>query len=56
MSVAELLALSNQKKNEFSQYRARLRDKGLINVAKRGFISYTLPRFDVFVNNQALLE
>ena len=52
MTVSELLELSGQKKNEFSQYRARLRDKGLISVSTRGMISYTLPRFDVFVKEQ----
>lgn len=52
MTTAELLKLSGQKKNEFSQYRARLRDKGLINVSTHGVISYTLPRFDVFVKEQ----
>ncbi len=52
ITTAELLELSGQKKNEFSQYRARLRDKGLINVSTRGVISYTLPRFDVFIESQ----
>ena len=52
MTTAELLELSGQKKNEFTQYRARLRDKGLINVSTHGLISYTLPRFDVFVKEQ----
>ena len=51
MTTAELLELSGQKKNEFSQYRVRLRDKGLINVNTHGLISFKLPRFDVFVNN-----
>lgn len=51
MSTAELLEMTKQKKNEFSQYRVRLRDKGLINVSNRGIIQYTLPRFDVFVKN-----
>lgn len=51
MTTAEFLEISGQKKNEFSQYRARLRDKGLINVSERGIISCTLPRFDVFVEN-----
>ncbi len=51
MTTAELLEVSGQKKNEFSQYRARLRDKGLINVTNRGTISFCLPRFDVFVRN-----
>ena len=49
--TSELLEISKQKQNEFSQYRARLRDKGLINVSNRGLISYRLPRFDVFVKN-----
>lgn len=55
MPISELLELTKQKKNEFSQYRARLRDKGLIDVASRGIIKYRLPRFDVFVKNAALL-
>lgn len=31
MPVAELLDITKQKKNEFSQYRERLRDKGIID-------------------------
>ncbi|MBE5823650.1 MAG: ATP-binding protein [Butyrivibrio sp.] len=50
--VSELLEETKQKKNEFSQYRERLRDKGLIDVSDRGFIKLKLPRFDVFVKNQ----
>lgn len=53
MSTAELLEMSGQKKNEFSQYRARLRDKGLINVS-HGEVSFKLPRFDVFVQNNLI--
>ena len=52
MTTAEILELSGQKKNEFSQYRARLRDKGLIDVSERGVVSFTLPRFDVFVKSK----
>ena len=52
MPVSELLELTKQKKNEFSQYRERLRDKGLIDVSGRGIIKLTLPRFDVFVKNE----
>ena len=52
MPVSELLELTKQKKNEFSQYRERLRDKGLIDVSGRGMIKLTLPRFDVFVKNE----
>ena len=51
MPVAELLEITNQKKNEFSQYRARLRDKGLIDASSHGVVRYKLPRFDVFVNH-----
>ncbi len=54
MSVAEILELSKEKQNEFSQYRARLRDKGLINTDTHGLISFRLPRFDVFVRNAQL--
>jgi hypothetical protein len=54
MPVSELLELTKQKKNEFSQYRIRLRDKGLIDVQTRGVIKYKLPRFDVFIKNEQL--
>ena len=53
MTVSELLEESKQKKNEFSQHRARLRDKGLIDTNTFGVISLKLPRFDVFVQNMA---
>ncbi|WP_029230951.1 hypothetical protein [Butyrivibrio sp. VCB2006] len=49
--VAELLEITKQKKNEFSQYRERLRDKGLIDVSDRGIIKVKLPRFDAFVKS-----
>ncbi len=49
MPVSELIELTKQKKNEFSQYRERLKEKGLIDVSSRGMIKFTLPRFDVFV-------
>ncbi len=52
MPVSELLELTKQKKNEFSQYRARLRDKGLIEIPGHGVIRYKLPRFDVFVKSE----
>ncbi len=52
MPVSELLEMTKQKKNEFSQYRERLRDKGLIDVSNRGIIKLPLPRFDVFVEKE----
>ncbi len=54
--VSELLEITKQKKNEFSQYRERLRDKGLIDVSNRGLIKLKLPRFDVFVKDQFMLS
>lgn len=54
ISTAELLEQTGQKQNEFSQYRRRLKYKGLINVSTRGMISCTLPRFDIFVRSHDL--
>lgn len=56
MPVSELLELTKQKKNEFSQYRARLRDRGLIDVSSHGMIRNRLPRFDVFVKKVSDIE
>ena len=55
METGELLKICGQKKNEFSQYRERLRDKGLINANARGIVSFKLPRFDVFVENNNIV-
>lgn len=52
LSTAELLEMTGKKKNEFSQYRSRLSDKGLIDISHRGMISFTLPRFDAFIDSQ----
>lgn len=49
MEISELLELTNKKKYEFSQYRARLRDKGIIDVSNRGVIAIKLPRFAEYV-------
>lgn len=54
MPVSELLELTKQKKNEFSQYRVRLKEKGLINTDTHGLVSFKLPRFDVFVKNEMI--
>ena len=56
IKTSDLLLSTNTKKNEFSQYRSRLKDKGLINVQTRGVIKCTLPRFDVFVMNMSYEE
>lgn len=54
MRTRDFLALSGQNKNEFSQYRIRLSEKGLIDISQRGFISVVLPRFSEFVKKQEM--
>ena len=56
MKTSELLELSGQNKSQFSQYRVRLSDKGIIDTGKRGIISIKLPRFAEFVQNKIELE
>jgi len=36
--------------SNYSQYRRRLLEKGLITQAKYNKLSFVLPRFDIFVN------
>ncbi|MCQ2522175.1 MAG: ATP-binding protein [Lachnospiraceae bacterium] len=52
MDVSELLEKSKKKKNEFSQYRSRLRDKGILDVSTRGVLRMRLPRFENYVQYQ----
>ncbi len=56
IKTSELLELSGKKKNEFSQYRVRLANKGIIDISKRGLLSVKLPRFSEFVREKAGLE
>lgn len=49
ISTSEILELSGSKKNEFSQYRKRLSDKGIIDTGMRGSIGIKLPRFREYV-------
>lgn len=56
METSELLSLTNKKQNEFAQYRARLRDKGILNVTTFGEIRMKLPRFNEFVKKRVILE
>ena len=53
IKTSELLELSGKKKNEFSQYRVRLSNKGIIDISRRGIISLKLPRFSEFVREKA---
>lgn len=52
MPVNELLELTKQKKNEFTQYRERLIEKGVIEAVGYGKVSCTLPRFGEFVKRE----
>lgn len=56
METATLLELTQKKKNEFAQYRARLKDKRIIDVSTHGIIKMVLPRFDTFVKNRVAVE
>lgn len=50
--VREIREACHMEPNEFSPYRARLYDKGLIDTSVYGRISFTLPRFSQFIQNQ----
>lgn len=52
MDVSELLEKSKKQKNEFSQYRSRLKDKGIIDVSTRGVLRMRLPRFENYIQNK----
>ena len=55
IKTAELLEITGFKKNEYTVYRERLRKKGLINVARRGYLSMKLPRFSEYLLQMELL-
>lgn len=52
MPATELLEMTKKTHREWSVPRARLKDKGIIDVETRGMISMKLPRFKEFVENQ----
>lgn len=56
IDTSEILELTKKKKNEFSQYRARLRDKGIIDVSTYGKVRVKLPRFTEYVKYKYELE
>ncbi len=49
MEASELLEISKTEHKEWSVPRARLKEKGIIDVSKRGVIGLKLPRFRQFV-------
>lgn len=56
MTATELLEMTKQTHSEWSIPRTRLSEKGIIDVATRGVISISLPRFREFVEAQVLME
>ena len=56
MSASELLELTKSTHSEWSVPRARLNEKGIIDVKARGIITLRLPRFKEFVENQLALD
>ncbi len=55
MSATELLSKTKKSHSEWSIPRARLKEKGIIDVEIRGMIAIKLPRFKEFIENQELL-
>ena len=56
MEASELLELTKQSHSSWSIPRARLKEKGIIDVETRGVVSIKLPRFKEFVDEQIALE
>lgn len=56
MQVSELLEVTKKSHREWSVPRARLKEKGIIDVGNRGEITLMLPRFKEFVKNQELQD
>ncbi|MBP5594051.1 MAG: hypothetical protein J6Y02_01625 [Pseudobutyrivibrio sp.] len=55
MTATELLEMTKTKHNEWSVPRARLSEKGIIDIETRGEIKVKLPRFREFVENEMLM-
>lgn len=53
--VSDLLTEMNVTNSRFSIYRKRLAAKGLINTEERGYVSLSLPRFEVFIKNMEII-
>nr|WP_297767762.1 ATP-binding protein [uncultured Butyrivibrio sp.] len=52
MPVSELLEMTRKSHSEWSIPRARLKEKGIIDVESRGVIKLLLPRFKEFIDTQ----
>lgn len=56
LPVSELLDAAKQGHSAWSVPRKRLKDKGIIDVSRRGIVSIRLPRFGCFLETQMLME
>lgn len=56
IAVSDLLEITKKNHSDWSRPRKRLKDKGIISTKVRGYISISLPRFDVFIKNQLAIE
>jgi energy-coupling factor transporter ATP-binding protein EcfA2 len=51
VKCSDILTAANKNKNEFSQYRVRLANKGILDISKRGYVTIGLPRFIEYINS-----
>jgi hypothetical protein len=51
VKCSDILTAANKSKNEFSQYRVRLANKGILDISKRGYVTIGLPRFIEYINS-----
>jgi len=50
--VSEIMAETGFNNKDFSSYRERLIQKGVAISKRRGFLSLSLPRFDIYISHQ----
>jgi hypothetical protein len=51
----ELIECTELKSNYISVYRDRLKKRGILDTSNYGYMSFLLPRFDVFVNSKGAM-
>lgn len=56
LKASEVLSMTAKKAGDLSRYRDSLIKKGVLSGKQRGIVNFVLPRFNVFVQNQAKYE
>ncbi|WP_407398488.1 ATP-binding protein [Treponema sp.] len=56
ISVKEIREKLNMQSNNFSKYRERLINKGLVKSPAHGILEFTLPRFDILAKSYIAFE